>query len=636
MSESSSLQQIPLNKLMASQLNVRKKDRKADIDALAASILAHGLLQNLNVVASEDGKFEVVAGGRRLAALKALVKAGSIARDYAVPCGVLPNEQAREASLAENIQRVDMDAMDEVDAYGQLVDEGASPEAVARRFGVTLRHVQQRLALAKLSPKIKAAWKRGDVTLDAARAFCLVDDHAQQEAVFKSLGKPVTHASTVRARLMGDRMRAGDRLAIFVGLEAYEVAGGAIVRDLFDEDAVYIGDPALITQLAEQKLERYRASFADAGWGWVDVSLSGGSIGGTRLQPDWRDHTPEEETELTRLRSEMEALDEAIDADSIEEDPRWDTRDDLAAQIETIRQAARVWNPALMALSGVVLSISYDGELATVCGVVRASDEKAVREIRKAQQKDRASEVDDDAGPDRPDEPVVESGLPKALIRDLSLARTRAIRFKLATDVDASLALAVAAMIQRQRLHVAMPGVDVSAHAANVEDFDELQDVLSQQEGRLPLDEADVLPWCLEQSRETLLSTLAILTAQSVDLTHERGGPGDRARQGIADRLCDALRVDMKEFWQADDQFWSRLPKAELLQVLRDSPPMENFKEKQRDAQLKALSKLKKDELASRAAAAYARELYVPDIFIIEPAKGAYTVTRPLEETVAA
>lgn len=636
MSESTSLQQIPLNKLTASSLNVRKKDRKADIDALASSILAHGLLQNLNVVASDDGKFEVVAGGRRLAALKALAKAGSVARDHAVPCKVLPAEQAREASLAENIQRVDMDAMDEVDAYGQLVDEGASPEDVARRFGVTLRHVQQRLALAKLSPKIKAAWKRGDVTLDAARAFCLVDDHAQQDAVFKSLGKPVTHASSVRARLMGDRMRANDRLAIFVGLEAYELAGGAIVRDLFDDEAVYIGDPALITQLAEQKLEGQRASFTEAGWGWVDVSLSGGSIGGTRLQPDWRDHTPEEEAELARLRNEMEALDEAIDADSIEEDPRWDARDDLAAQIETIRQAARVWNPALMALSGVVLSISYDGEISTVSGVVRASDEKAVREIRKAQQQDRISEGDDDAGPDQPDEPVVESGLPKALIRDLSLARTRAIRFKLATDVDASLALAVAAMIQRQHLHVAMPGVDVSAHAANVEDFDELQDVLSQQESKLPLEEGDVLAWCLEQSRETLLGTLAVLTAQSVDLTHERGGPGDRARLGIADRLCDALRVDMKEFWQADDQFWSRLPKAELLQVLRDSPTMENLKERQRDTQLKALSKLKKDELAARAAAAYAKEMYVPDMFIIEPAKGAYMVTRPVEETVAA
>ena len=635
MSEVPTLQQIPLNKLTASSLNVRKKDKKADIDALAASILAHGLLQNLNVVAGDEGRFEVVAGGRRLAALKALVKAGAIARDYAVPCKVLPNEQAREASLAENVQRVDMDAMDEVDAYGLLVDEGASQEDVARRFGVTLRHVQQRLALAKLSPKIKAAWKRSEVTLDAARAFCLVDDHVQQDAVFKSLGKPVTHASTVRARLMGDRMRAGDRLAIFVGLEAYELAGGAIVRDLFDEDAVYIGDPALITQLAEQKLEGHRASYAEAGWSWVSVNLSGGSIAGTRLQPDWRDHTPEEGAELARLRSEMEALDEALDADSIEEDPRWDTRDELAGQIETLRQTARVWDPALMALSGVVLSISYDGELSTVSGVVRASDEKAVREIRKARQQEEVSE-DGDGKANLPNDPVVESGLPRALIRDLSLARTRAIRFKLATDVDTSLALAVAAMIQRQHFHAAMPGVDVSAHKPNVEDFEELQDVLSRQEEMLPPEEAKVLAWCLEQSRETLLSVLAVTTAQAVDLTHERGGPGDRARQSLSDKLCDALRVDMKEFWQADDQFWSRLPKSELLQVLRDCPAMDILKEKQRDTQMKALSKLKKDELAARAAAAYSKELYVPDMFIPEPATGQFAVTLTVEEGIAA
>lgn len=570
-----------------------------------------------------------------MVALKALEKSGAIARDYAVPCKVLPNELAREASLAENTQRVDMDAMDEVDAYGLLVDEGARPEDVARRFGVTLRHVQQRLALAKLSPKIKAAWKRGEVTLDAARAFCLADDHAQQDAVFKSLGKPVTHASTVRARLMGDRMRAGDRLAIFVGLEAYELAGGAIVRDLFDEDAVYIGDPALITQLAEQKLEGHRASYTEAGWGWVDVNLSGGSIAGTRLQPDWRDHTPEEEAELTRLRSELNTLDEALDADSIEEDPRWDTRDDLAAQIETLRQATRVWDPTLMALSGVVLSISYDGELSTVSGVVRASDEKAVREIRKARQQEEVSE-DGDAEANQPDEPVVESGLPKALIRDLSLARTRAIRFKLARDVDTSLALAVAAMIQRQHFHAAMPGVDVLAHKAHVEDFDELQDVLSRAEETLPQEEANVLAWCLEQPRETLLSVLAVTTAQAVDLTHERGGPGDRARQSLSNKLCDALRVDMKEFWQADDQFWSRLPKSELLHALRDSPAMENLKEKQRDTQMKALSKLKKDELAARAAAAYSKDLYVPDMLILEPARGQFAVTLNDDEGIAA
>lgn len=627
--------QIPLNKLSASALNVRKKDRKADVDALAASILAHGLLQNLNVIAKDEDRYEVVAGGRRLAALKSLVKAGAISRDYPVSCKVLANEQAREASLAENIQRVDMDAMDEVDAYGQVVDDGASPEDVARRFGVTLRHVQQRLALSRLSPKIKAAWKRGEVTLDAARAFCLVDDHAQQDAVFRSLGKPVTHASAVRSRVLGDRMRGNDRLAVFVGLEAYEAAGGAIVRDLFDDEAVYVGDPALMTQLAEQKLESHRETYARTGWGWIDINLTSGSIAGSRIQPEWREPTPEEETELSRLRAELDALDEAIEADSVEDDPRWDRRDELAGQVEAIRQAARVWNPELMKLAGVVLSVSYQGELNVIPGIVRPEDERAVRDLQKrrlnTEAQEQAGTEDGDALQSMPD-----CGLPKALIRDLSLARTRAIRFKLARDIDVSLALAVAAMIQRQRFHCAMPGVDIHAHTSRVDDFDEFYDVVSLTENALPGDTTELLPWCLAQTRETLLVVLAVITARAVDLSHERGAPADRAIRILADELCAALRMDMKEFWQPDAEFWSRLPKSELIKAMRDSPSMEDLNPTKREEQLKALGKLKKDELVTRAASAYAKDFYLPDMFVPAPVAGQFEVTSLDEQIVAA
>jgi len=234
------------------------------------------------------------------------------------------------------------------------------------------------------------------------------------------------------------------------------------------------------------------------------------------------------------------------------------------------------------------------------------------------------------------DEPAVECGLPKSLVRDLSLARTRAIRSRLASDVDASLALAVAAMLHSQRFHLAMPGVEVAAHAARVDDFSELHDAVAMVEQALPTEEADVLAWCLVQPRETLLGILAGITAQAVDLTHERRGPGDRARQSLSDTLCEALRIDMKEFWQADAQFWSRLPKSELLQILRDSPAMDDQNEKQREPQLKALGKLKKDELAARAAAAYSRELYIPDMFILEPAPGAYAITPTADEVIAA
>jgi ParB family chromosome partitioning protein len=107
----------------------------------------------------------------------------------------------------------------------RLSPRRAPDEMSRRRFGVTRRHVDQRLALAGLSPKIKAAWKRGDVSLEAARAFCLVEEPRPAGSVFRSLGKPVTHAGSVRARLMEGRMRASDRLASFVGLEAYEAPG---------------------------------------------------------------------------------------------------------------------------------------------------------------------------------------------------------------------------------------------------------------------------------------------------------------------------------------------------------------------------------------------------------------------------
>jgi ParB family chromosome partitioning protein len=180
---------------------------------------------------------------------------------------------------------------------------------------VTRRHVDQRLALSGLSPKIKAAWKRGDVSLEAARAFRLVEDHAQQEAVFRSLGRPVTHAASVRARLMEGRMRASDRLAVFVGLEAYELSGGA----------VYVGEPVLMTRLAEEKLARESETWLAQGWGWVDINLGqrrGEGYSALRLQPDWREFSDAEEAELSRLRGELEALDAALDDDSVEDDPR--------------------------------------------------------------------------------------------------------------------------------------------------------------------------------------------------------------------------------------------------------------------------------------------------------------------------
>ena len=114
------IEMIPLNKLVPSPANVRKTGALTGIEELAASIKAHGLLQNLQVRPFEDGNYEVVAGGRRLAALKKLAKAKVIAKDAEIECEVRTAIDAVEISLAENVGPLPMDPADQYEAFGRL------------------------------------------------------------------------------------------------------------------------------------------------------------------------------------------------------------------------------------------------------------------------------------------------------------------------------------------------------------------------------------------------------------------------------------------------------------------------------------------------------------------------------------
>lgn len=628
--QSPTIQLIPLNLLVTSPRNVRRKDRKTDIDALAASIASRGLLQNLCVVPNADGKFEVDAGGRRHLALKKLAKSGTVAKDFPVPCHVVAVEDGQEVSLIENVHRVAMDAMDEVEAYAALVGGGSTADAVARRFGVTRRHVDQRLALAALSPKIKAAWKRGDLTLDAARAFCLVADHSQQDAVFRSMSKPVTNPASVRARLMDGRMRASDRLALFVGLDAYEAAGGKVLRDLFDNETVFVEDPALMTRLAEEKLEGSKADILAQGWLWVDVHLGHGRLEGLanmRLYPEWRDPTPEEQAELDRLTGEIEKLNAELEATEDDDDPRWSTRDDLEAAYETVRQTAREWSVEAKQLSGVVLSLNHEGEVSTNEGCVRAEDEKRVLAFNKAK-RDAQQGNDHDSyevatGTPEPHR----SALPKAVNRDLTTVRTRVIRQALANDPDVALAVCVAALARRALQTAEFTGVGLSATMRRVDDDHAGAHSRDELEAQLPKEESQLLDWALDQSRERLLSALAGLVAGSVDLAHEDTSPSDLGKQAIADILAQHLDIDMTQHWQADVDFWLRLPKTTLMGAVSAAPAIEAMSKASREALLKAHAKLRKEELAAKVDGLYKDTAYLPDILTTPIAANAVHVT---------
>ena len=122
--------------------------------AVDTSIATHGLLENLVVRMDgppDAGAYAVIAGGRRLAAMKALAEDGTIDADHPVPCLVAVDPaMTGELSLAENIVRIAMHPADQVVAFSKLTDAGLSVAAIAARFGTSERLVEQRLRLGNV------------------------------------------------------------------------------------------------------------------------------------------------------------------------------------------------------------------------------------------------------------------------------------------------------------------------------------------------------------------------------------------------------------------------------------------------------------------------------------------------------
>ena len=374
----------------------------------------------------------------------------------------------------------------------------------------------------------------------------------------------------------------------------------------------------------ESACEQWRAE----GWGWVEPNLGAGRVDGiasTRLYPEWRDPTPEEQAQLERISVAIEAIDAELNVSGTDDDPRWSQRDDLEAAYETIRQAGRYWPAELKELGGVLISIDHEGEVSATEGLVRSEDQKRVDAFLKRR---RAGEVETCESHSVGD--VVEtraSQLPKSVNHDLTLARTRAIRLALSRDRDAALALCVASFALRLAQHTEMTGVAISAHRRDIEDLPDLEDVRTSIEGRLPHDASDLLEWAFDQSRERLLDVLAAFVAETIDLTHEDASLADQHKQIVAEQLSRRLDIDMTQFWKADLAFWIRLPKETLIGAFAESPDMIEKSARTRDDLLKAHRKLRKDDLAAKVSSAFEGSGYLPDILVTPPSAGALAVT---------
>ena len=274
------IQSISLDKLKKSDENVRKVPHTpADIKALANSIDAHGQFQNLVVKTERDeegeatGFYLVTAGeGRRLAQLLR-VKRKQIKADHSIPCIIDDTHTASAVSLAENDLRRNMHPADQFTAFKGLADAGQSIEDIAAQFSVTPLVVKQRLKLANVAAEFIERYRKGSVELSHLMALALTDDHAKQHTVWKSLRKHEQHAAVIRERLTQQEIAVDEPIVRFVGLEAYEKAGGQVRRDLFaeQENDGYVMDADLLRQLADEKLEHDAVKIKAEGHAWVQV-----------------------------------------------------------------------------------------------------------------------------------------------------------------------------------------------------------------------------------------------------------------------------------------------------------------------------------------------------------------------------
>jgi len=358
---------IPLAECRLSPFNPRNNVTAAEIADLAASIRTVGLIQNLAGWRAEHG-IDIVAGGRRLRALEQIVREDGLdPNGYAIPVALAGCEsEARAWALSENVARAALHPADEIAAYRDMAAAGSAPALIAKAFAVTVRHVNGRLRLAGLAELILEALKADEITLDVAAAYSIAADPAQQAALYAELigGYHANNPSEIRRRLTCEMADPRDKLVRLVGREAYEAAGGIVREDLFGAE-VFFADPELLTTLAMARLETASAEHVATGWKWVEHGIERSSY--EQLSTFGRTY-PEQMTVSDDDAARYDELAAIIEADgcTAEEYAEFDTLTDKLDRA--------VFAPEQIALAGVVLSIDYDGEIVSECGLIKPDD----------------------------------------------------------------------------------------------------------------------------------------------------------------------------------------------------------------------------------------------------------------------
>jgi ParB family chromosome partitioning protein len=604
----SSSRDIPFNKLVLSQSNVRRIKAGVSIDELAEDIARRTLLQSITVRSVRDaegvetGMFEVPAGGRRFRALELLVKQKRLAKTAPVPCVVREDGIPEEDSLAENVQRAPLHPLDQFRAFLALREKGQSEEDIAAAFFVAVSVVKQRLRLASVSPKLLDVYADDGMTLDQLMAFTVNGDHERQEQVFERLSQAHSKEPHVIRRMLTEgAVRASDKRAQFIGLDAYTEAGGVILRDLFQgDDGGWLQDVGLLDMQVAEKLREQSEAIRAEGWKWIDVAPDfayGHTYGLRQLRGEQIPLTDDEQSTRHALQAEMDGLEETYA--EAEELP--DEVDQRLGEIETALAAfddrPQVFDPEEVARAGAFVSIDGSGAPRIERGYVRPEDELPIvpendAETDPADDPTTAARTEHDgtsvvAGTEPPAaEPEEDDGIrpiPDRLMTELTSHRTLALRHALGENPDIAFVAALHALClkvfyryaQDTCLELDLKSAGFSTQAPGLADstlavaFDARHQAWL---AALPKEPAELWDGLMTFDGDSRQALFAHCVSLSVNAIYEAYNRKPRALEH-ADRIAQAVDLDMVAAgWTPTiDTYFGRVTKARILAAVREA-----------------------------------------------------------------
>ncbi len=269
------LKHIDLACLSVWPANMRVKGKTPDLTNILPSVRARGVLVPLIVrLNGSPETYEIVAGKRRY--YSALAVAEETGEAEPLPCAVIESGDdaaALEASLIENIARLDPDEVTRWETFTRLVREGRKPEDIASTFGLTDLQVRRTLALGNLLPRVRTLYRRGEIDAATVRHLTLASKAKQREwlALYDDKTAYCPTGSSLKAWAFG-----GASIPVSAALFDLASYTGEIVSDLFGDERYFANAETFwAAQIAaiDGKVQAYR----EAGWSEV-VVLPTGSV----------------------------------------------------------------------------------------------------------------------------------------------------------------------------------------------------------------------------------------------------------------------------------------------------------------------------------------------------------------------